>query len=250
MTDRLTPGDLARMARRTLLLQATFNYERQQGLGWAWAMEPALERFYPDPAARRARLADHTAYFNTQPTLASLALGAVAGLEEARAEVGAPGADGIARARDVLGASLAALGDRLYWFTLRPFAACLGVLLAMVHGAWGAWALWLSYNVLHLGVRFGGVAWGYRAGPSVMGDALRRRITTLVTALCVLGCITIGAVVAWLLVPYGQPRPLAWQAALAAGMGVGLVAAQRPRPSPTEWAIGAGVLCLAAVWRA
>lgn len=30
---RLTRRDLARMAARTLLLQATFNYERQQGLG-------------------------------------------------------------------------------------------------------------------------------------------------------------------------------------------------------------------------
>jgi mannose/fructose/N-acetylgalactosamine-specific phosphotransferase system component IID len=64
------------MAARLTLLQATWNYERQQGLGWAWSLEPALERIYPDPAVRRERLAQHTAYFNTQPTLASVALGA------------------------------------------------------------------------------------------------------------------------------------------------------------------------------
>ncbi len=244
---RLTDRDLARIARRTLLLQATFNYERQQGLGWAWAFEPALERLYPDAAERRARLAEHTAYFNTQPTLASLALGAVAGLEEQRAANGGE-TNGIARAKGVLGAALAALGDRVYWFTLRPFAACLGIMLALVHGAWGAAALWLTYNALHLGVRFSGVGWGYRAGPAVMGETLKRRFTRLVTALCVLGCMLIGAIVAWLLVPAGLPRPLAWQAALAAGLGVGLVAAQRPRPSPTEWALGGGLLCVIAVW--
>ncbi len=41
---RLTRADLWRMALRTTLLQATWNYERQQGLGWAWALKPALDR--------------------------------------------------------------------------------------------------------------------------------------------------------------------------------------------------------------
>ena len=76
--------DLARIALRASLLQATWNYERQQGVGWAYAIAPALERLIPDAAARRERLAEHTAYFNTQPTMASLALGVVAGLEERR----------------------------------------------------------------------------------------------------------------------------------------------------------------------
>src|SRR5947207_8450280 len=146
---RLTGDDLQRVAWRTPLLQATWNYERQQGLGWAYCLEPVLERLYPEPAERYRRLADHTAYFNTQPTLASLALGAVARLEEQRAtahEQGLPAAvddDGIARIKAVLGSALAALGDQLFWFTLRPFAACLGVLLAL-NGSWiGAAALWL-----------------------------------------------------------------------------------------------------------
>ena len=43
------------MAVSTSFLQATFNYERQQGIGWAWALEPALRRFYPDAALRRGR---------------------------------------------------------------------------------------------------------------------------------------------------------------------------------------------------
>jgi mannose PTS system EIID component len=246
---RLTGRDLARMARRTLLLQATFNYERQQGLGWAWALAPALRRLYPDPEQYRARLAEHTAYFNTQPTLASLALGAVAGMEEQRAASGDPEADGIARVKGVLGASLAALGDRFYWFTLRPFAASLGVLVALLHGWWGALALWAAYNTLHLGVRFAGVRWGYVQGPAVLGEPLRLKFGRFATGLCVLGSAVLGLVTAWLLVPAGQPRPLAAEAAIAAGIGVGLVAAQRSRPSPTEWALGAGVLCMIAAWR-
>jgi mannose/fructose/N-acetylgalactosamine-specific phosphotransferase system component IID len=245
---RLRRRDLWSMAVRTLFLQATFNYERQQGLGWAWALQPALERLYPDPAERRERLADHTAFFNTQPTLASLALGAVAGLEERRAAGEGPDAEGVARIKSVLGSSLAALGDRLYWFTLRPFAACLGVLVAL-GGSWlGAVVLWVCYNLLHLGVRFLGVGWGYRAGTAVLDLPQRRRFERLTESIALLGTLLVGVTTAWLLVPGGEPRPLVFQAVFVAGLGLGLVSAARPRPSPTEWALGVGALCVAATW--
>jgi mannose PTS system EIID component len=245
---RLRGRDLMRMALRSLFLQATFNYERQQGLGWAWALQPALERIYPDPAEARERLAEHTAYFNTQPTLASLALGAVAALEESRAAGAGPDAAAVVRIKSVLGSSLAALGDRLFWFTLRPFAALLGVLVAL-GGSWrGAVALWVCYNIFHLGVRFLGVGWGYRAGTAVLDLAQRRRFERLTGTIAVLGTALAGVTTAWLLVPGGEPRPLVFQAIFAAGLGLGLVAAARPRPSPTEWALGVGVLCVVATW--
>jgi PTS system mannose-specific IID component len=236
------------MTFRTMLLQATWNYERQQGLGWAFALEPALRRLYPDAAQRRERLAEHTAYFNTQPTLASFALGAVAGLEERRA-AGEP-VDGamVSRVKAALGASLAALGDRLFWHTLRPFAACAGLLFAVRGEAAGAIVMWVAYNSVHLGLRGSGVSLGYRRGPEVMGETLRRRLERLTSALATAGCAVIGMLVAMLLVPGGEPRPIVFQATLAAGLAVGFLTAQRARPSPTEWAIGAGALCLAATW--
>jgi len=246
--DGLRSRDLWRMATRTLLLQASFNYERQQGLGWAWALEPALARLYPDPVQRRERLAEHTGYFNTQPTLCSLALGAVARLEEQRAAGGGPDADGMARVKGVLGASLAALGDRFYWFTLRPFAACLGALLVLT-GSWlGAVALWVAYNLFHLSVRFLGVGWGYRAGTAVLEPRMRRRFERFTKVVAISGAVLAGVTTAWLLAPEGQPRPLVFEAVLVAGMGLGFVVALRPRPSLAEWALGIGGLCVAAAW--
>lgn len=250
MSGPLDARVLREMAVRSNLLQATWNFERQQGLGWAWALQPALVRLYPDPALRSARLAEHTAYFNTQPTLASLALGAVARLEEQRAAGAGPDADGIARVKAVLGSTLAALGDRLFWFTLRPLAAALGIVLALAKPdtAWGAIALWGVYASLHLGLRFAGIGWGYADGPSVLSGALRVRLEQLVGWLAVLGCAAIGVAVALALVPGGEPRPLAVQSALAGGLGLGLVSAQRARPSPTQWAIGLSALVLIVVW--
>jgi mannose PTS system EIID component len=257
---RVTGSDLARVAARTSLLQATWNYERQQGLGWAWCFAPVLERLYPDAETRRKRLAEHTAYFNTQPTLASLALGAVANLEERRAlgavEAGAGGEvgsapadeDAIPRIKAMLGSALAALGDRLFWFTLRPFVACLGVWLAL-GGSWvGALALLLSYNAVHLTLRLRGVELGYRLGAEVLASGLRGRLERAVRTTSMFGAALVGIVVAALLVPDGSPQSLPFQATLAAGLTLGLITAQHPRPTPTQWAMGAGALCMAAAW--
>jgi len=244
----LTAADRFAMAARSMLLQATWNYERQQGIGWAWSIEPALERLYPDEATRRERVAEHTAYFNTQPTLASLALGAVAALEERRASGDPIDAGTVARVKSALGSSLAALGDRLFWFTLRPFAACAGIALLLAGRTWGALAMWIVYNLLHLGIRFAGIGWGYREGPTVLGDRLRQRLEGLTRGLAAVGAALIGVLVALLLVHGGNPRPVVFQITLAAGLGVGFLAAQRGRPSPTEWALGVGALCLIAAW--
>lgn len=245
---RVTGSDLARVAVRANLLQAAWNYERQQGLGWALSLEPVLRRLYPDPAERCERMAEHTAYFNTQPTLASLALGAVAGLEERRAAGEPLTAESIARVKAVMGSTLAALGDRLFWFTLRPFAACLGIAVTLGLPWAGAIALWLTYNVFHLVVRSFGVGWGYRQGPAVLGDVLRRRVGRAVGLLSIGGSALVGAIVAELLVPGGNPNSVAFQAILAGGLTLGLLTAQRARPSPTQWALGVGVLCAVAAW--
>jgi mannose PTS system EIID component len=241
--------DLDQVAVRTELLQATWNYERQQGVGWAWALEPVLRRLYPSAAERAQRLAEHTAYFNTQPTLASLALGAVAKLEEARAQ-GVDGVDGgaIARIKSVLGSSLAALGDRVFWLTLRPFTACLGVALALGGWPWAAALQWIAYNLAHQTVRLSGVRWGYREGPAVAAGPIRLRLEQLMRLAQIAGSAVIGIIVAMLLVPGGVPRSVSFQIDLAIGLTVGLLAASRARPSPTEWALGFGAIALAVGW--
>ena len=244
----LSASVLRRMAVRASLLQATWNYERQQGLGWAWSLMPALDRVLPDRADRAARLAEHTAYFNTQPTLASVALGVVAGMEEQRAQGGSVDADQVARVKGVLGSALAALGDRLFWFTLRPFAACVGLLLA-VGGSWfGAVALWLVYNLVHLGMRWRGVGWGYRAGPAVLAEGLRPALERLINRVATLGSLLVGVLMALLLVPHGEPREITFQILLIAGLVLGLLTATRARPTTTQWALGLGVMAVVSAW--
>jgi PTS system mannose-specific IID component len=245
---RLKEIDLTRMGVRASLLQATWNYERQQGLGWAFGLKPALERLIPDPAARAVRLAEHTAYFNTQPTLASIALGAVARVEEDRLDGAPVDDDMVARVKGSLGSALAAIGDRLFWLTLRPWAAVLGVMVALVAEWRGALAMWLCYNVVHLLVRWRGVSWGYREGPSVLSGNLRSAFERLLQRLGATGAAMTGVLVAMFLVPGGDPRNPTFQVLLMAGLMLGLLTTTRARPTPTQWALGFGTLTLVAAW--
>lgn len=245
---RLKGIDLTKVGLRASLLQATWNFERQQGLGWAFSLKPVLERLIPDPAERAARLVEHTAYFNTQPTLASIALGAVAGVEEQRANGALVDADAVARIKGVLGSSLAAIGDRLFWLTLRPWVAVLGVMVALVGGWRGAVTMWICYNVVHLMVRWRGVSWGYREGPQVLNDSLRAGFERLVGRLGVSGAALTGVLVAMLLVPGGDPHNPTFQVLLMAGLMLGLLTTTRARPTPTQWALGFGALTLIAAW--
>ncbi len=245
---RLRSWDLFRMALRASLLQSTWNYERQQGVGWAYSLEPALERCLPDEKERAERLAEHTAYFNTQPTLASVALGVVAGLEEKRAVGEGPDAAGMARIKNALGSSLAAIGDRVFWLSLRPFAACVGAVFAAGGMVRGAIALLLCYNAVHLPVRFLGVGWGYRQGPEIMGPRLRGALERLAGLLTLAGCVVLGVLTAQFIAPGATLHPLIFQVVLVAGIGIGFVVSQRPRPSATEWSLGAAALCLLAGW--
>ena len=103
---------------RLPLLQAGFGDERRQGLGFAWAIDPALREAYAlDAAGLSAARGRALAPFNCQPCAAGVPLGVAAALE-ARASAGDAGA--IARSsalKSALGAGSTRLrkSSRQHW---------------------------------------------------------------------------------------------------------------------------------------
>jgi len=120
--------DLVRVESRALYIQALFSAERQQGPGFAFALLPVLRRVYTTAAERGRALARHMGFFGTHPVLSGIVLGVVARLEERRAQ-GLPVSElQIEQTKRALASPLAALGDPLFWVTLRPLAGLMGVL--------------------------------------------------------------------------------------------------------------------------
>ncbi len=169
---RLRGMDLARVSSRSLYIQALFSTERQQGPGFAFALVPVFMRLYATAAERGRAIARHMGFFGTHPVLAGYVLGVAARLEERRAQ-GAPIDDAqIETAKRSLASPLAALGDPLFWVTLRPLAGLAGILgMALLPLAKGLgpdlrvlacpFLVLLTYNAVALRFRLAGVSRGY-----------------------------------------------------------------------------------------
>ena len=151
------PG-FARVFARLFTIQASWNYERMQGVGFGHAAEPALRALEGGRGGSRYReaLAREARFFNAHPYVAGLAVGAAL-----RAELDGEPPERIARLREALSGPLGSLGDRLFWASWLPVCSAIA-LFAFIFGAkaWAALLFLVLYNLAHLACR----AWALRAG--------------------------------------------------------------------------------------
>lgn len=192
---------------RLLALQGSWNYERMQGIGMAWASLPLLAPLRErDPVRHAEAVGRATAFFNANPFVAGVAVGAAA-REEAE---GAPG-DLVARLRTALCGPLGALGDQLFWMGTVPGLAATGLLtVALGLGWWGP----LLVVGLHSGFRWVVGAWaldlgltyGRRVGAAIEGSWLGRGIEWAGRGSALLLGLAIPVAVAWLLEPVPATR--------------------------------------------
>ena len=142
---------------RLFAVQGTWNYERLLGVGMGYAAEPLLEDLKTvDPVRHTEAVVRSAEFFNCNPNLAGLALGATA-----RAEYdGVPGAQ-IARLRTALCSPLGALGDQLFWAGLIPLLLGAAMIAIVLGAAW--WAV-LGFLVLYNLSRVVTGIWALRAG--------------------------------------------------------------------------------------
>ncbi|MGE5188538.1 MAG: PTS system mannose/fructose/sorbose family transporter subunit IID [Gemmatimonadota bacterium] len=145
---------------RQFAIQGCWNYEGMQNVGFAYCILPALRHMYagrPDDLIRALRR--HLEFFNTNPVLAGVILGAAIRLEE-RAAAGETDPRAIGTFKVGLMGSLGAIGDSYFWGALKPMASAVGAILALVNPLLGIVALLVLYNASHLAIRLRGFAAG------------------------------------------------------------------------------------------
>ncbi len=234
--------DLLAVALRSLLLQALWNPERMQGQGFAMALRPVARRL-ARPGEEGPWLARHMGYFNTNPALAGCALGVTARFEADASGGPRPALDSL---KSALGAGLAAVGDSLFWSTLRPLAALLGVLWYLEGSALGPLLFLLLYNGFHLYARWRGVFLSARLGLAVVQAWLSRRLTRLRALLQILGVFGAATLAHACLVFLSSAYGRAGWIGLAGGFLVGLWWTERRRASPS--AVGLAIFTAALAW--
>jgi PTS system mannose-specific IID component len=227
---------------RLFVLQATWNFERMQGVGMGYASLPLLEDLARrEPARHTDAVARSTEFFNCHPYLAGIALGATV-----RAEYdGVPGAQ-IQRLRTALCGPLGSLGDRLFWTGVVPSvmaATCLA--LSQGAGIAAVVLLVICYNVLRLATGVWSLEAGYGAGMQVsraLADSWLTRAASRINPVAgFLVGLMVPKTVGWLLT--GIDRPLG---ALAIVLGViGAVLSFRFPSRATSFRFGLVTLVMA-----
>ncbi|OOF70491.1 PTS mannose transporter subunit IID [Rodentibacter caecimuris] len=194
---KVTQSDLNAVVLRSNIFQGSWNFERMQGLGFAYSMVPVIKRLYPDPNSeeRKSAVKRHLEFFNTQPFVAAPVLGVTIAMEEQRAngkEIDDSAINGI---KVGLMGPLAGVGDPIYWGTARPVFAALGANLAINGDILGPILFFLLFNLVRLATRYFGVTYGYKKGLDIVSDMSGGLLQKLTEGASILGLFIMGALV-------------------------------------------------------
>lgn len=180
---------------RSLLLQAVWNFERMQNVGFLYSIMPCLKEIYGSDENRLKNAAfRHFDFFNTHPYIANAIITLTLMLEsENVAPEGSLSADGeeaksqrIKSLKLHLGGPLAAIGDTFFWSRLRPLCGLLAAGFVFVFWFEGVssgnypsaisgpvflvpLAFIFLYNIPHVLFRF----FGFRAGSKYKTDVVK-----------------------------------------------------------------------------
>lgn len=186
----LTKQDINRFAWRSLLLQASFNYERMQASGWLYGLLPALQKIHTNPRDLSRAMKGHMGFFNTHPFLATFVMGIVLAMERSKQNV-----NSIQSTKIAVGAPLGGIGDAMFWLTLLPICGGIGADLALQGSIMGAVVFFLLFNVVHFGLRFGLAHYAYRMGVAAI-PVIKANTRKVGHAASIVGMTVIGALVA------------------------------------------------------
>ena len=177
----------------SFLLENCYNYERQQALGFAIGMWPAIKRFYQTKKQRSEALVRHMAIFNTTPHLVGIITGIVSAMEKEASNNPNFDKSMINNVKVGLMGPLAGIGDSFFWGTLRIIASGIGISLAKQGSFLGAILFLLIFNVPHILLRYYGTLFGYKSGASLMNNAKDSGMLQMLSkGATIVGLIVIG----------------------------------------------------------
>jgi PTS system mannose-specific IID component len=192
---KLTKKDRISVWLRSTFLQGSWNYERMQNGGWAFALIPAIKKLYKTKEDRAAALERHLEFFNTHPYVASPVIGVTLALEEERAN-GVPIDDITIQGVKVgMMGPLAGIGDPVFWFTVRPILGALAASIAMTGSILGPLIFFFAWNIIRMGFMWYTQEFGYKAGSRITDDLSGGLLQDITKGASILGMFILGSLV-------------------------------------------------------
>jgi len=182
---------------RSLSLEYSWNYERQQNMGYCFAMLPAIKKIYQKKEDQIAAAKRHMEFFNTTPHMVTLILGISTAMEEENALDENFDTSSINSVKAGLMGPLAGIGDSFMWGTLRIIATGIGTSLAMNGNILGPILFFLLFNIPHVILRYICMMGGYKFGAGFLSKiAAGGLMEKLTYAASILGLMSIGSMIA------------------------------------------------------
>ena len=192
---QLSKSDRQKVWWRSTFLQGSWNYERMQNLGWAYALVPAIKKLYTTKEDQATALERHLEFFNTHPYVAAPILGVTLALEEEKANGAEIDNTAIQGVKIGMMGPLAGIGDPVFWFTVRPILGALGASLAMAGNIMGPILFFVLWNLIRMSFLWYAQEFGYKAGSEITKDMSGGILQDITKGASILGMFIIAVLV-------------------------------------------------------
>lgn len=188
---QVTKKDLRKANYRWLMSVCTFNYQTQQGASVTYALSPILRKLYKDDDEYIESLNNHFQYYNTQPWLAAIILGACVAMEEKQ---GLEAKDAINDFKVGTMGPIAGIGDSLLMTMIPTIMGSIAAYMALENNPVGIF-LWFILIMVIFFFRMRGFEFGYKQGMKIVTE-YGEKINYLTEAASVLGLTVVGSLIA------------------------------------------------------
>lgn len=195
---KITRDDLKKIFWRSLPYNASFKYERQLNMGWAYTLVPVLKKLYGDDDEKmKDALNRHLEYNNITPFISTFLFGLIVAMEEKNANSEDFDTKTISATKAGLMGPLSAIGDSIFFGTIRVIAASIGCSLALKGNPLGPILYLLIFNIPNLWCRWTLVFKGYDMGVDFLTNVEKSgAMDRLFLGSSILGLMVIGGMIA------------------------------------------------------
>jgi PTS system mannose-specific IID component len=184
---------------RSMLFSTSTNPQRWQALGFLYVLSPVLKKLYGDKTPRMASACKrHVEMICTNEFVAPFIMGTVVALEQKNSKSENDALESmISTTKAALMGPTAAIGDTIFWGTLRVIAAGIGAQLCLQGNLLGPIMFLLVFNVPAQCTRYFLFRAGYRSGDNILqGLSADNPLTRLTGCAYVLGLMVTGGMTA------------------------------------------------------
>lgn len=188
---KLTKKELNKMFRRWIFSAGLgYNFETQQAPSVAFSMRKALRKIYKDDKEYIEAMDNHYKYFNANPLMANVILGATLAMEE---NEGIKAKNAVQSLKTSLMGPFSGVGDSIFWILIPTIMGSIAGYMAVQGNATGA-VIWMILQAMFYFLKVWLFKTGYNSGTKLV-TSLGKKINIFTDAISIMGLMVIGCLI-------------------------------------------------------